>query len=45
MVALLNRYNWSKFGVVASEMAGSEEFMESVYSEIRTENTKQSGLK
>ncbi|CAJ0943025.1 unnamed protein product, partial [Mesorhabditis belari] len=44
MLALLNRYNWSKFGVVASNMAGSNEFIESVYSEVRKENQGRQGI-
>uniref|UniRef100_A0AC34QH57 Uncharacterized protein n=1 Tax=Panagrolaimus sp. JU765 TaxID=591449 RepID=A0AC34QH57_9BILA len=30
MIALLKRYNWSRFGVVTSKMAGSKQFLKSV---------------
>jgi ionotropic glutamate receptor NMDA 2B len=34
MFALLKRYNWPKFGVVYSKMAGGENFLETVQQEI-----------
>uniref|UniRef100_A0A7E4ULG2 Glutamate receptor n=2 Tax=Panagrellus redivivus TaxID=6233 RepID=A0A7E4ULG2_PANRE len=30
MIALLKRYNWSRFGVVTSKMAGSKQFLKTV---------------
>lgn len=34
MLALLKRYNWSKFGVVTSKIAGSNEFLQQVQQQI-----------
>lgn len=34
MLALLKRYNWSRFGVVATKMAGSKQFLKIVYDEM-----------
>ncbi|CAB3397418.1 unnamed protein product [Caenorhabditis bovis] len=34
MIALLQRYNWPKFGVVTSDMAGGEEFVGAVRDEL-----------
>ncbi|CAJ0581038.1 unnamed protein product, partial [Mesorhabditis spiculigera] len=45
MLALLNRYNWSKFGVVSSNMAGSKGFVDSVYREVAKENQGRQGLR
>ncbi|CAI4222997.1 unnamed protein product [Auanema sp. JU1783] len=40
MIALLQRYNWSKFGIVTSDMAGSEQFLKSVREEIADASNK-----
>ncbi|CAJ0588131.1 unnamed protein product [Cylicocyclus nassatus] len=40
MIALLQRYSWSKFGVVCSQMAGSSEFIKSVRHEIADASNK-----
>uniref|UniRef100_A0A914QW95 Receptor ligand binding region domain-containing protein n=1 Tax=Panagrolaimus davidi TaxID=227884 RepID=A0A914QW95_9BILA len=41
MIALLKRYNWSRFGVVTSKMAGSKQFLKAVQ-ELVTSNDDRS---
>uniref|UniRef100_A0A1I8AM91 ANF_receptor domain-containing protein n=1 Tax=Steinernema glaseri TaxID=37863 RepID=A0A1I8AM91_9BILA len=36
MIALLKRYNWPKFGIVTSKMAGSTEFLQNVQEQIQS---------
>ncbi|KJH51543.1 hypothetical protein DICVIV_02280 [Dictyocaulus viviparus] len=40
MIALLQRYGWSKFGVICSQMAGAPEFINSVLHEIADARNK-----
>lgn len=40
MIAILQRYNWSKFGVVAAEMAGAEGFLKQVREEVADATNK-----
>ncbi|KIH55615.1 hypothetical protein ANCDUO_14223 [Ancylostoma duodenale] len=44
MIALLQRYSWSKFGVVCSQMADSSEFIKSVRHEIADASNKSAKL-
>lgn len=40
MFALLKRYNWSRFGVVASKIAGSKIFLKKIQDEIQNGSLK-----
>ncbi|KAI1720636.1 ligated ion channel l-glutamate- and glycine-binding site domain-containing protein [Ditylenchus destructor] len=42
MIALLRRYNWSRFGVVATKMAGSKQFIKLVQDEIQLQDDRYS---
>uniref|UniRef100_A0A915D7R8 Receptor ligand binding region domain-containing protein n=1 Tax=Ditylenchus dipsaci TaxID=166011 RepID=A0A915D7R8_9BILA len=42
MIALLKRYNWSRFGVVTSKMAGSKQFLKLVQDEIQLQDDRHS---
>lgn len=35
MLALLKRYNWSRFGIITTKMAGSKQFIKLVFDEIQ----------
>lgn len=40
MFALLKRYNWQKFGIVYSKMAGGEQFLKSVERELQLDDDR-----
>ena len=45
MIALLKRYNWSRFGVVMSKMAGSKQFLKAVQEQIQIHDDRSFKLK
>jgi ionotropic glutamate receptor NMDA 2B len=40
ILALLKRYQWARFGVVMSKMAGSQEFLKAVQDEIQAQEDR-----
>jgi ionotropic glutamate receptor NMDA 2B len=40
MLSILNRYNWRQFGIVTSEIAGHDNFVQSVRDQLNEKEDK-----